>query len=238
MKIQLAVAGFKFMDATVLLFRCSKLLDMWHRRLGALEVSSQSDRQSARRLMTWHQELLRALTLKTGLYFRGPLQRFASTEYRSSHDLHLLVESFVAKSAAVAVCLGFDASGAPWFSSDGYRVPYADEEGASGMRNWPVVYNHPAGDVALAVWPAVVSLLLQNSGHWRKSREPLYCEDKLPDKPATASYWLVQVEPQVYVSVIFNRKKESDKATLAFLAAFCGVLRFSSIYASMRKSIQ
>eukprot|EP01126_Amoeba_proteus_P064131 TRINITY_DN8935_c0_g1_i4.p1 TRINITY_DN8935_c0_g1~~TRINITY_DN8935_c0_g1_i4.p1 ORF type:complete len:184 (-),score=37.02 TRINITY_DN8935_c0_g1_i4:191-742(-) len=132
-------------------------------------------------------------------------------------DYHAIVLDFIHRSACFNISLIFEESPQfevpPHFTVPrvGFDCNLDPSQPKQGLASWPAIFTLPQSEPPQEHWPNVISLIMGNTEHLSRYKEPLYCFDKR----ILATYFCSMVEPRITIKQWYQRRVREVKRKFA-----------------------
>jgi len=218
-----------YKDCILSLFHARLALDQWR-----IYLTEQGKTLSP--AFVWLQQFYGALHAKTGLYFSSVLHmeedafgaELRREGAKADVNYFTYMDALLQKTDCTNVSLIVDTTKLPVeFCKQGYQCHEPNwnwkEQMFSGVRSYPVVYSYPKEPPVLAHWPVVISLFYALRAQLDTYSVPIHHIDN------SSTYYLVKIEPQLYMVVIFEKKKDSDHHASEIINTIAMNLRLTKV---------
>ncbi len=105
-----------------------------------------------------------------------------------------------------------------------------DPSPPSGLSAWPAIFSFPKDPPVREHWANIISTIYDGGKILDKFAEPLALFDKLAD----CTYAVSKIEPQMYIVVIFPKKKEFDSSQREAFNQITQTFRMSRFFEILR----
>ncbi|KAK6959961.1 KICSTOR complex protein [Biomphalaria glabrata] len=238
---QIKISSWNFLQATMELYQAHAKLNEWGSKIPIKEVKSTFGRSSSKSspyppIYTWMYKLKGHLLSKFGIYFYGvlgkqtiPIELKANLS-KAPEDIFNRIQAFHKKSDASNIYLILDTQNLQCPVGDGgYHHPQKYVEERVGLASYQPIFSFPGErSIYQPHWPNIIMLV----DHSRDQIDKIYF---FMEKRPQSSYFISQIEPKIFLVVIFEGKKnEKDSGINTFMLDLSSQLRCQTIMSSLK----
>ncbi|GFO33338.1 upf0536 protein c12orf66 [Plakobranchus ocellatus] len=245
MQAQILMSMWSYLSCVMQLHEAHTKLNSWAAMIPSKEVKSAFGARSTKTqifppLHSWLTKFKAILLSKFGLYFYDVLAKqtmpslLKANLSKTSEDFVGKIHTFQKKSDAQCIYLVLESQGLnSQVKEGGYHHPKKYMEKPQGMETYPPIFAYPVDRIVNpAHWPNIV-MMMNSSAHQGDKLKVFY--DKASDKRPQTSYFIIRVDPHIWLVSIFDSKKsEKDSTINSFMTDMALQLRCHTVLASLK----